>query len=336
MREIKLFKEKECMTETTKFNFMKHLPTPQPNRSRFALAFLLFMSLFLGSVQGWGQIAQRGTATTNSVANANGTTIVVNKPTGVVTGDLMILSIVQNETDNGTTLTSPSFTGWSLIKSVTIHDQGNSNNDNVWFGSVYYKFAVSGEANSYTFAMNSACDMALGSIVAFSGVASNALKPDGTSGGPFDVVPGSFTTANSATATANGVTIANNNSSLLMIGMVNNDRTYSSWSNSLAELFDHTTTNGDDASIGAAWTSCNLSGATGDGTVTISASDRNSAILLALRSASVVTVGSPSTSPTLCQNTALTNITHTTVGATGISNSGVSGANGLPAGVSAS
>ena len=55
MREMKLFKEKECMTKTTKFNFMKHLPTPQPNRSRFAMVFLLFMTFLLGSVQGWGQ-----------------------------------------------------------------------------------------------------------------------------------------------------------------------------------------------------------------------------------------------------------------------------------------
>jgi hypothetical protein len=47
------------------------------------------------------------------------------------------------------------------------------------------------------------------------------------------------------------------------------------------------------------------------------------------------TAGAPSSSPTLCINTALTNITIVTTGATGISNSGVSGANGLPAGVSA-
>ena len=46
-------------------------------------------------------------------------------------------------------------------------------------------------------------------------------------------------------------------------------------------------------------------------------------------------VGSASSTPTLCINTALTNITHTTTGATGIANSGVSGGNGLPAGVSA-
>ena len=47
------------------------------------------------------------------------------------------------------------------------------------------------------------------------------------------------------------------------------------------------------------------------------------------------TAGIASSTPTLCINTALTNITHATTGATGISNSGVSGANGLPAGVSA-
>jgi hypothetical protein len=47
------------------------------------------------------------------------------------------------------------------------------------------------------------------------------------------------------------------------------------------------------------------------------------------------TAAAPSSSPTLCRNSALTSITIATTGATGISNSGVSGANGLPAGVSA-
>lgn len=48
------------------------------------------------------------------------------------------------------------------------------------------------------------------------------------------------------------------------------------------------------------------------------------------------TAGTPSANPTLCINTALSPITIATTGATGISNAGVSGANGLPAGVSAS
>lgn len=49
------------------------------------------------------------------------------------------------------------------------------------------------------------------------------------------------------------------------------------------------------------------------------------------------TVSGPSSlNPTLCVNTSLPNITHNTTGATGISNAGVSGANGLPTGLSAS
>ena len=47
------------------------------------------------------------------------------------------------------------------------------------------------------------------------------------------------------------------------------------------------------------------------------------------------TAGAASSTPTLCINTALTSITIATTGATAISNDGVAGANGLPAGVSA-
>jgi hypothetical protein len=48
------------------------------------------------------------------------------------------------------------------------------------------------------------------------------------------------------------------------------------------------------------------------------------------------TVSSTIPDQTRCINTALTSITHTTTGATGISNNGIAGANGLPPGVSAS
>ena len=47
------------------------------------------------------------------------------------------------------------------------------------------------------------------------------------------------------------------------------------------------------------------------------------------------TAGAPSSTPTLCISTALTSITIATTGATGIANDNVTGANGLPAGVSA-
>jgi hypothetical protein len=173
--------------------------------------------------------------------------------------------------------------------------------------------------------------MAIGSIVAFSGVATNALKPDGTSGGPFDVVPSSLNNVNSTTATAPGLTVLTNNSAVLMIAMVNNDIDYSNWSNGQTQLFGNKTSNGDDASVGAAWNSCVTSGETGNGTVTISGTDRNSALFLVLRRATALSVGAASSTPTLCMNTSLTNITHTTTGATGIGT-----ATGLPSGVTAS
>ncbi|RAK19227.1 hypothetical protein B0I03_1163, partial [Flavobacterium aquaticum] len=47
------------------------------------------------------------------------------------------------------------------------------------------------------------------------------------------------------------------------------------------------------------------------------------------------TASAASSSPTICVNSLMPNITHTTTIATGIANSGISGANGLPAGVSA-
>ncbi|SHO63662.1 hypothetical protein SAMN04488108_2836, partial [Algoriphagus zhangzhouensis] len=47
------------------------------------------------------------------------------------------------------------------------------------------------------------------------------------------------------------------------------------------------------------------------------------------------TVGAASSSPTVCIDNSFTNITHSTTDATGITNDGVDGANGLPTGVSA-
>jgi hypothetical protein len=78
---------------------------------------------------------------------------------------------------------------------------------------------------------------------------------------------------------------------------------------------------------------------TGSGTVSVTATNSCSTSMASTTGSIAVTAnntaGIASSTPTLCISTLLTNITHTTTGATGISNSGVSGANGLPAGVSA-
>jgi hypothetical protein len=294
-----------------------------------ALSVVVLNMLFSTNLS--AQITQRGSSTTASAATTNGTTITISKPTGVVAGDVLLFSVVQNETDNDNGgLASPTLSGWTLVKDILIRSDGTGNGNNAWFGSIYYRVADGTEGTSFTFAMNSRCDMAIGSMVAFSGVACNALKPDGSAGGPFDIVPGTFNNANSATATATAVTVGNNNSAVIMFAMCNNDRTYSGWSNSQAELFDNITADGDDASVGAAWLSSVNSGSTGTRTVTLSASDRSSAILLVLRRATNMTVGNASSTPTLCVNTALTNITHATTLATGIGTP-----TGLPSGVNA-
>jgi trimeric autotransporter adhesin len=293
-------------------------------------AFLLLGLLFCVSIS-WGQIAQRGTATTNA-SNLSGSnrTLSIARPAGVVAGDVLIATIVQNETDNDNGgLSANTASGWTLVSSRLIREDGTGNGDNAWFGTILYRIADGTEGANFSFAMpNDRADMAIGSIVALSGVATNALRPNGTVGGPFDVVPLTLNNQNSDIPTATGTTVSSANAAVLMISMINNDRTFSNWSNSRTELFDHNTTLSDDASLGAAWNDCVLSGATGNGTVTLSGSDRSSSILLVLRRAVPFTVGSASSSPTLCLSAVMPIITHTTQGATGIGT-----ATGLPAGV---
>lgn len=74
-----------------------------------------------------------------------------------------------------------------------------------------------------------------------------------------------------------------------------------------------------------------------NGTITVSASNNCGTSLPRQLTVTVSTntVTAASSSPSLCVNSALTNSTHTTTGASGISNSGVFGSNGLPSGVSA-
>ena len=153
-----------------------------------ALSVLVLVMLFSTNLN--AQIAQRGTSTTASAATTNGTTITINKPTGVVAGDVLLFSVVQNETDNDNGgLASPTLSGWTLVKDILIRSDGTANNDNAWFGSIYYRVSDGSEGASFSFAMNSRCDMAIGSMVAFTNVACNALKPDGSDGDGGCVAP---------------------------------------------------------------------------------------------------------------------------------------------------
>jgi len=236
---------------------------------------LIFLLGLLVGQDVLAQIAQRGTATTNTI-NAAAAAMTINKPTGVVAGDVMIATVLQNETDNDNGgLSNVTATGWTLVDGRSIFVQGTANGDNAWYGTVLYRVADGTEGASFSFTLpNSRADMAIGSIVAFSGATSTGgLKADGTSGGPFDIDPGILNIANSGTATATSVTTSTANSAVIMLSLVSNDRNHSGWvatsPASLTELFDDITTNGDDGAVAAAWANDPILGATGDGTVTL-------------------------------------------------------------------
>ncbi|MFN7420343.1 MAG: hypothetical protein ACK5RV_05625, partial [Flavobacterium sp.] len=146
-------------------------------------------------------------------------TLSIARPAGVVAGDVLIATIVQNETDNDNGgLSANTASGWILVSSGLVRSDGTGNGDNAWFGTILYRIADGTEGVNFSFAMpNDRADMAIGSIVAFSGVATNALRPNGTAGGPFDVVPGTFNNQNSATPTATGTTVSTANSAVVMI-----------------------------------------------------------------------------------------------------------------------
>jgi len=72
------------------------------------------------SEAGWGQIAQRGVATSATSATA---TLTISKPSGVIAGDVLIANITQSDNDNGI-LSNASSSGWTLIDGRLLYDNG--------------------------------------------------------------------------------------------------------------------------------------------------------------------------------------------------------------------
>lgn len=237
------------------------------------------------------QIVQRGTATTNATTlSGSNRTLTINRPTGVVAGDVLIASIVQFETDNDNGgLSNATLSGWTLIRGGLIRSDGTGNGNNAWWGTYLYRIADGTEGDSFSFSMpNDRADMAIGSIIAFSGVnTTGGVGPTGTGDGPFDVASSSFTIGNDDVPTVSGITVSAN-AAVVFLAQVSNDRTYSSWvdgssSLTLNEIFDQRTTLLDDASVGGAWGNISSAGSTGTTEVTLSGSDRWGAVLFALR-----------------------------------------------------
>lgn len=240
------------------------------------LLFAFVAGLSFGSTV-FGQILQRGTATN---ASSTTTSISINKPTGVVSGDVIIVNIAQG----GNSSTAASLAGWTII-------DGRSLGASQRYGTVLYRVADGTEGASFTFTLGSGVDAASGSIVAFSGVdATGGVKADGTPGGPFDVDPGTLNLegTGSTTATALGITTATAKAAVIMLSAAAGDNpTWSSWTTTspgvLTELYDNPNGSNTQSSVGAAWAIKATAGATGNGTASLSPGERNGSILIALK-----------------------------------------------------
>ncbi|MCL9804616.1 GEVED domain-containing protein [Flavobacterium amniphilum] len=271
------------------------------------LAF--FVILFLGLTNTTvAQITQRGTSTTG---NSTNNTLTINKPTGVIQGDIMLVNISQRE-DSGNNLSTASLAGWTSIVSS---DLGSTTR----WGNVLYKVAGAAEPANYTFTLDNDADVTVGSIVAFSGVNNTT---------PIDVT-GAFVTANGGTGLApTTITTLTNNAAVMMFSMSGGSSvSWSGWSTvtspgALTELYDNLYNNGDQASVGAAWAIKATAGNTGNGSVTISTSERRGGILIALRPSIPPTITSLAGSPACAggnitiNGTNLTGATSVTIGGT--------------------
>lgn len=143
-------------------------------------------------------IAQRGSATH---AGSNAGSLSIAKPTGVVSGDVMLLFV----TDNNQSIT---VSGW------TLHAFTVETTNSTYKFSIYYKVAGGSEPASYTVSNGGGAPF-LGTIVAFSGVdnvspltsantsyASNQAEPLTTPTATNSITPGRVLYARSARNTA--------------------------------------------------------------------------------------------------------------------------------------
>ncbi|NBU81964.1 MAG: hypothetical protein EBS55_09990 [Flavobacteriaceae bacterium] len=207
--------------------------------------FILFSLFFTGNA--FGQIAQRGSTTTATIST---TSVTVNKPTGVVQNDVLILNLEQS----GNTTTDPTSSGWTLIDGAVVDSGGKLRRQ-----AVMYKVAGGSEPASYSFTLGTGVNSGAAAIMAFSGVnVTSGYLVGGVAGGPFDVVPGTINTATSAgtTATATAITTATPNAAVIMLAAMmdgTSGAAFSGWTTtspgSLTEINDYL---GGSESIGCA------------------------------------------------------------------------------------
>lgn len=246
-------------------------------------------------------IEQRGVATSGTT---NGTILTINKPAGVVTGDVMIVNISLGRSTANTA--DPSLAGWTLVSGALFDNNKN------YRAAVLYRVATDADAavTSYVFTLGAGTTGAVGAIVAFANVDVSGVSP-------FDVIPGSINASpvtKTVSVVANGITTSSSNAAVLMLTQSNDNVTWvnalndaTAWRSNdpsvLNELYDFPFIGSSDKlSVGMAWSLKNGPGQTGNGLVNQSAQKNFGAILLALKPI-ITVVPAPSITSTLTGST---------------------------------
>ena len=180
-----------------------HFPTPlktdmKNRRGQLGvrlLTLVLPLLVLMGTHNAQAAIAQRGTATT---ATTTTTTLTINKPTGVVAGDVLIASFSSSANNNAVA----SLSGWTSIAGANLG--GGSA-----YGTVLWKVAGGSEPTSYAFSVGGVGTV--GAIVAFTGV-------DTSGATPFDAT-GTLATGSSTSVSATSITTVSANAAIIIFGM---------------------------------------------------------------------------------------------------------------------
>ena len=258
--------------------------------------------LFISTTSFAQTIAVRSFSTGNST-NSN---LIINKPSGVVAGDIMFINISKYPSN-----TVPSSAGWIPIAGPA--SMGTTN-----YSFLLYRIVTGTEGGNFNFALgtNNYC---AGGIVAFSGVdITGGYAVGGSPGGPFDVAPGTISTTGNSTSTQSVTSIItnHNNAAVVMFGMNGNNpfRTFNSWTTAspgaLTEIYDYNGATYID--VGAAWKLKTTAGSTGASSLTLSGSSNVGGILIALKPPCTPPAAPTVTSPVqYCKNATATALTAT-------------------------
>jgi hypothetical protein len=238
-----------------------HIIKPFLLQAIFTLLFSCFSFMIT-----YAGIIKRGSTRTATTSNSN---LLIYKPSGVLPGDVLIINLAYEGAN------SPSLSGWTVVSQKSL---GTGR-----YGAVLYKIAQSNEPSYYIFSLGTGGDNGVGALMAFAGV-------DITGNNPFDVAPGTINTANSNIATATAITTVSAGAAVIMLTQeVGSGRSWSNWSaanlGTLTEIAD--TRKSGDASVGTAWKISSSASNTGNGTATLSGSQQNGAILIALKPGAV-------------------------------------------------